>query len=119
MDMTKIGPTIWAGLHLLCLSAPHELDSETHSQFVSYISSLKSLIPCKDCRTHFSQILLSNPVPISDIFTWSVNIHNIVNESLGKPILDCLKARKFWEKYSRGKRCSQCSKSIDPLTYDM
>lgn len=54
------------------------------------------VLPCFWCRLHFSQVLAENPIPDTGLFKWSVDVHNIVNEKLGKPIVPYEEALKFW-----------------------
>jgi hypothetical protein len=54
------------------------------------------VLPCFWCRVHFSQVLAENPIPDTDVFKWSVDVHNIVNEKLGKPLMTFEDALEHW-----------------------
>lgn len=90
----KFGPYFWGALHLACLYAD---DYNTLKQFVySYVE----VLPCPACRHHFAQVLNQLPFPIEGhnlgYFAWSVDVHNIVNNRLGKPQLTYDKAFETW-----------------------
>ena len=94
MKPEKWGPYYWGALHLAALGCP---DAQVLRTF---IECYKTVLPCISCRAHFTQVLDENPVPDSPdplaIFKWSVDIHNIVNERLGKPIVDYNDAYAIW-----------------------
>ena len=94
MKPEKWGPYYWGALHLAALGCP---DAQVLRTF---IECYKTVLPCISCRTHFTQVLDENPVPESSdplaIFKWSVDVHNIVNERLGKPLIDYAEARAIW-----------------------
>ena len=86
----SFGPYFWGAFHLACLAA---VDLESVKTF---INSYQMVLPCFWCRLHFSQVLAENPIPDTDLFKWSVDVHNIVNEKLGKPIVSYEEALEFW-----------------------
>ena len=54
-----------------------------------WLGIFESWIPCGKCKTHFSGLLKENPVDLSSARNykiWTIMIHNLVNESLNKPI---------------------------------
>ena len=89
----KFGPYFWGTLHLAAL-----FGEDVGSLAASYTRNL----PCPACRTHFSQVLQDSPVPkdasAEQVFLWSVDVHNIVNERLGKPKMDYATAFNKWSK---------------------
>ena len=86
----SFGPYFWGAFHLACLAA---IDKEALKTF---IETYQMVLPCFWCRIHFSQLLAENPLPDVDQFRWSVNIHNKVNESIGKPVVSYEDALKHW-----------------------
>lgn len=89
----KFGPYFWGALHLAALFGD---DAPALAQ--TYLSNL----PCPACRAHFKGVLQDNPAPQDasreKIFLWSVDIHNIVNERLGKPKIGYDAAFVKWSK---------------------
>ena len=94
MKPDKWGPYYWGALHLAALGCP---DAQVLRTF---IECYKTVLPCLSCRAHFTQVLDENPVPDSPdpyaIFKWSVDVHNIVNERLGKPTMGYEQALSIW-----------------------
>lgn len=94
MKPDKWGPYFWGALHLTALGCP---DAQVIRTFVE---CYKSVLPCLACRLHFTKVLDENPVPETEdreiIFKWSVDVHNIVNESLGKPAISYDEALAIW-----------------------
>ena len=90
----KFGPYYWGTLHLACL---YSTDTGAVKALVdSYLGTL----PCPACRGHFSQVLEQFPFPTdgtqSDIFKWSVVVHNIVSARLGKTQMSVEDALDVW-----------------------
>ena len=94
MKPDKWGPYYWGALHLAALGCP---DAQVLRTF---IECYKTVLPCISCRNHFTRVLDENPVPDSSdpyaIFKWSVDVHNIVNERLGKPVIGYEQALAIW-----------------------
>jgi hypothetical protein len=86
----SFGPYFWGAFHLACLAA---IDKDALKTF---IETYQMVLPCLGCRLHFSKLLAENPFPDVDQFRWSVDIHNKVNESIGKPIVAYEDALKHW-----------------------
>ena len=62
--------------------------------------SLKNVIPCMKCRTHYEQHISELPIRSfletrDSLIDWLYKIHNKVNESLGKPQFDKNKIETF------------------------
>jgi len=85
------GPNLWGTLHLVCLAG--SITSE-------FVQEFAKVIPCPMCAAHFTEMIKENPLPDSDdpsvLFEWSVQVHNIVNERIGKPIFTVEDAAKRW-----------------------
>lgn len=94
MKPEKWGPYYWGALHLAALGCPDVQVLRT------FIECYKTVLPCLSCRAHFTQVLDENPIPDSPdpmaIFKWSVDVHNIVNVRLGKPVIEYEEALAIW-----------------------
>jgi hypothetical protein len=86
----SFGPYFWGAFHLACLAA---VDKDSLKTF---IETYQMILPCFWCRLHFSQLLAEYPVPDTDQFRWSVEIHNKVNERLNKPLVTYEEALEHW-----------------------
>ena len=86
------GPQFWFILHIISFEYPdnpNELDKRVYYDF---LISLKDILPCEKCKKHYREFIHKHPLhPFldkkADLVKWCVDIHNFVNESLGKPIL--------------------------------
>lgn len=88
----RVGPPIWEYLHWMGAVA----DSENNPAI--YMDSLDILIeghPCKElCRSHLYDNLMNlNPGDYPSKLEHSIDLHNLVNQQLGKPIYPIMKAK--------------------------
>jgi Erv1 / Alr family len=86
----SFGPYFWGAFHLACLA---NVDKEALKTF---IETYQMVLPCFGCRMHFSQLLAEYPIPDQDVFRWSVDIHNIVNQRIDKPVMSYEDALAHW-----------------------
>ena len=81
----KFGPYFWGALHLACLYA------DDYKTLRAFVYSYTEVLPCPACRDHFKAVLDQHPFPEEshniEYFSWSVDVHNIVNHRLGKPMV--------------------------------
>jgi hypothetical protein len=68
-----------------------------------FLESMVFIIPCPVCREHYQKHL--NVMPITphldrrqDLFKWTVQLHNEVNKSIGKPEVSELEALQFYKR---------------------
>lgn len=68
------------------------------------------LFPCKECSSHFTEVLKANPIPKNltrdGATLYTCQIHNVVNVRLNKEVFPCENAAEFWG----GKGDCGCSK---------
>ncbi len=84
------GPIFWHTIHIVALGypiAPTETDKAAARQFYE---SLATLIPCPICREHYKMNLEVLPIQNSlntrsELVEWTWEMHNLVNDQLGKP----------------------------------
>jgi hypothetical protein len=110
---TIFGPYVWAAIHLICLGAPKHLDEHQKTAYKKFFMLLPSVIPCRNCGNHLQENLQHVPIDDflnsnTDLFTWSVKLHNIVNLQLHKPQLSEIEAETFW---SSGPHCDSLASS--------
>lgn len=115
VEPTLFGPYMWATLHFVAMGAPATFDEKQKVLYKAFYSQLPSIIPCQSCGQHLVETM--NNIPIEPaltgalaLFEWTVNIHNAVNERLGKPKLSVEEARARLLK-------SDCTKSIRKNNY--
>jgi len=83
------GPFFWHTIHITALGFPAEPSYGHKKAARDFYESLKFLIPCPVCRDHYVQHMDKYPITPhldrrSDLFKWTVLLHNEVNKSLGK-----------------------------------
>jgi hypothetical protein len=91
MDPIVWGPKLWFVIHTFALNYPDNPTYEDRRVMEEFFNNLKYSIPCHKCRIHYRQNLQNNPI-ISyldnkqSLFKYTVDLHNLVNKSLGKKI---------------------------------
>ena len=86
------GPQLWFLMHIISFEYPdHPMETDKRIYYDFY-SSLKDIIPCDKCKKHYREFLHKHPLlPFldkkADLVKWVIDIHNFVNESLGKPFV--------------------------------
>lgn len=89
MDSEVWGPHGWIFLHSITMTypkIPNEIDKQRYKNF---FVNLQNLLPCEKCKEHYKQNLISTPIDNhldcrKSLVEWLIEIHNKVNESLGK-----------------------------------
>ena len=84
------GPFFWHTIHIVALGYPSEPTYVHKKAAKEFFESLQVLIPCPVCREHYAEHLQKAPLTPhldsrTDLFKWTVVLHNAVNKSLGKP----------------------------------
>jgi hypothetical protein len=84
------GPFFWHTMHIVALGYPSNPTYTDKKAAKEFYESLQFLIPCPICREHYSKFLQQQAITPSldrrqDLFRWTVDIHNKVNQSLNKP----------------------------------
>lgn len=99
------GPPQWTALHQILRG--YRPSAKTKAGLRRMLSGLGDLIPCHHCEEHFKAMVKANPpkdASREDVYKWSVDIHNIVNKRLGKPVLSYAQvAQLLTEQCANGK----------------
>ena len=92
--MTFEGDSRWLLLHLACL------DEETTQERLEWLFDLIYSSLSTSCSGNIETFLETNELPSSSghytRFSWSVGLHNYVNESLGKPTMTTVEAKEIY-----------------------
>lgn len=103
----EVGRASWAFLHTLAAYYP-EAPSRAHQEDMhAFVKSYARFYPCGYCADTTSQELIRNPPRLqsrADFQQWMCEIHNEVNDRLGKPIFDCSKVDERWRTGAKGCR---------------
>jgi hypothetical protein len=97
------GPIFWMTMHIVALGYPESPSYSEKKAAKEFYEGLQHLIPCPTCKLHYAENLKNLPVTPSldnrrDLFKWTVDMHNMVNKQLGKPIVSQAEALKFIER---------------------
>ena len=84
------GPSLWRVLHSFAFSLNYEQDKTVYSkkrqELLNFIESLQYLLPCEECRLHFQEYIQTHtPTKAENLAYWTFDLHNSVNERIGKP----------------------------------
>lgn len=97
------GPVYWSMIHNTALNYPDRPTDAEKARFKAFFEHLEHVIPCPICRQHYAQNLQMHPIVEGlrsrmDLFVWSVELHNAVNEQLGKRKHTIKQALALWTK---------------------
>jgi hypothetical protein len=100
---TVWGPFFWHTLHIIALSYPAQPSYAHKRAAKDFIEGFAHLIPCPKCREHYQTHLQKYPISPhldrrDDLFRWTVNVHNEVNKSLGRPIVSEIESINFYRR---------------------
>jgi hypothetical protein len=82
-----VRPEFWgAGTWKLLYSVVFDNENEdrTDEDIICLLKILEKTLPCDDCRKHYKAYIVSNP-PEGNLKIWVNNLHNSINDRLGKP----------------------------------
>ena len=100
------GPHVWATMHSLALRSDNS--ATDNSDFLLFLQSLETLLPCTKCRKDYTKYLNSNGYPNpKESFLWTVNFHNAVNQKLNKQTFTLEQAKSQWLSDSCSYSCSE------------
>ncbi|KAI8910389.1 ERV/ALR sulfhydryl oxidase domain-containing protein [Gorgonomyces haynaldii] len=107
-DSGDIGNATWTFLHTMAAYYPERPTIEDKKVMKGLISGLGSFYPCGDCAYHLREYYTSHPPRLESntaLSQWFCEVHNEVNERLGKPLFDCSKVFERWRDGQKGSNC--------------
>lgn len=98
----KWGNSVWYFIHYTALNQPSPLTPHIAFYYKQMMLSLTYLLPCEMCRGHLKQHLQDFPIDNylrsgETLFEWTFQLHNKVNMSLNKPIMNYKDARSLYK----------------------
>jgi len=108
------GPSAWAFIHLTAIAEPDNFDRARLVFYKQFFVLLQELLPCERCRIHLKQNMskLKDIEKIQtkrELFDWTTDIHNKVNEITKKQILSSDEAFDYWNSIASEKKTFKCS----------
>lgn len=73
-----------------------------------FLDTFSQFYPCWYCAEHLRDEMTKMPPKVESkrsLGKWLCDMHNIVNERLGKPIFDCNKIDERWKDGPKDGRC--------------
>jgi len=102
------GPNAWSFIHYVALGYPEKPDDNDKENYKTFYSNLRNVLPCHKCAKKYQSHLEDIPIDPalvgpSELFRWTINIHNEVNKELGKRIYSYEEVSDKYIKKPRGK----------------
>jgi len=90
MDPTVWGKHAWIFLHSLTMAYPDNPSENDVQTYKNFFMLLPDVLPCSACREHLKEHMCRFSLATAlknrrSLVEWLINIHNLTNESLGKP----------------------------------
>jgi len=105
---TSIDPNMWGSsgwkfIHYTALGYPDNPTEEDKKNYKLFYYNLQNTLPCLKCSLNYKENIKELPIDNflgskEDLFKWTVNIHNMVNNELGKKKLNYEQALKIYTK---------------------
>lgn len=80
----------WHFIHTIALTYPTEPTETDKKNYLDFFKSLENVLPCNFCADHFKENMVKIPPRLdntTELFNWSVDMHNEVNIINNKPTL--------------------------------
>lgn len=84
MDPRIWGPHGWFFIETVVLSMPDDITDT--SPYITFLQSLKDVLPCPGCRQEYREYITTHPIPTNrkEIIEWVFTLHNAVRQRTGK-----------------------------------
>jgi len=97
------GPFFWHTIHIVALGYPKSPTYTDKKCAKEFYESLAYLLPCAVCREHYREHITKNPINTfldsrTDLIKWTIQIHNAVNQKLGKLEWSLEEVLSYYEK---------------------
>eukprot|EP00471_Norrisiella_sphaerica_P003396 CAMPEP_0184478942 /NCGR_PEP_ID=MMETSP0113_2-20130426/825_1 /TAXON_ID=91329 /ORGANISM="Norrisiella sphaerica, Strain BC52" /LENGTH=187 /DNA_ID=CAMNT_0026856889 /DNA_START=120 /DNA_END=683 /DNA_ORIENTATION=+ len=99
LNRKELGRSTWALLHTMAAYYPEEPSKAMQKDMEQFMRLAAKLYPCGYCSDTTTQEMGWNPPRVQsreELSQWLCEIHNEVNDRLGKPLFDCSKHRERW-----------------------
>lgn len=109
------GPSAWAFIHLTAMAESDDFDKSRLIFYKRFFEVLQELLPCEKCRMHLKQNMsklkdIEKIKSKKELFDWTTDLHNKVNEITNKNILSNKDAYNYWNLIASEKKSLKSSK---------
>lgn len=102
------GPHLWKALHAITFGYPTNPGPLCQRQYKEFFTSLKHVLPCRECRRHYSKMVTHPKYKLgSSVFKskdalvrWLVKAHNAVNIRKNKKCMKLDNVRSLYAGWS-------------------
>lgn len=84
------GSHAWSFLHCVVMTYPVRPSATKQKEMTEFLMHFGKVLPCKLCRSNFVNYVARHPIRAAtriQLRNWIIDLHNAVNERLGKPVL--------------------------------
>ena len=105
--MNTAGPKLWKNIHnVALLEYPENPSDDDKMYYMNYYKDFWKVIPCLKCtvnyRKHFEELPITSYLESrTQLFEWTVLLHNIVNKELGKKEISLSEALSIYKTSTR------------------
>ena len=88
------GPHLWKALHMISVGYPDEPNEEQKKNYKTFFENFYQVLPCSICSNNYKKNLKELPITNDtmknqqNLVKWVIDVHNIVNKELKKPIIE-------------------------------
>lgn len=102
-------PSIWGGstwklLHCISMTYPKNPTQTEKKRYKGFLNQMRHVLPCIICRRSYSVWIKTNPPDLESrtkFVNWVIDLHNYVNQRLGKPVLKKREAIREIQKFCK------------------
>jgi FAD-linked sulfhydryl oxidase len=90
MNQNVWGKCAWVFIHTIAINYPENPSTTEKENVIKFFTSMGDILPCRYCREHYRKNLKILPIRADskmDLVYWTIDLHNKVNDDIGKPIL--------------------------------
>jgi FAD-linked sulfhydryl oxidase len=92
------GPPMWWTIHTMASGYPEKPSAQKQADCEAFVRALPGMLPCSACGIHLREELANRDIPLACSSNTALSllwceVHNTVNERLGKPVVDCARAQ--------------------------
>jgi hypothetical protein len=103
------GRPAWFIFHLITYTYPENPTLQDRENYQMFFQSFGRVLPCPVCRANFERHYRAMPLTQeildnrNSLVRWGIDMHNMVNQELGKRMLGHQEAEQAFEKWLRKK----------------
>jgi hypothetical protein len=124
MKQIDLNPEIWGSkgwffIDSIILSYPNNPSKEIKNDFLNFLTLLKKMLPCENCRKHYDEFIKINPLTEKilesreNLIIWILNLHNNINKLNEKKIITLEEFSDYYNKKYTDKCDKKCNTNIN------